>query len=165
MKNCNNCGAEIDDGSIFCPFCGARYDAKKKKEKKSSSTDGAYGGSYDERYGYIPNYGGHRAPVAVGGVTWVTVLSFIFPIVGLILWYVWRFSKPDKSDSAANGALTGTSFMLPIAGVAIWYVSRYRNPQRAKNCATAAFIGVIFTLVYTLVATVLFERFGIVIYF
>ncbi|MDR0299343.1 MAG: hypothetical protein LBI13_04600 [Streptococcaceae bacterium] len=34
-------------------------------------------------------------------------LGFFFPIVGLILWLVWRENYPQKSRSARNGMITG----------------------------------------------------------
>ena len=163
MKNCNNCGAEIDEGSIYCPYCGARYDTKAKKENKQEQKT-CYGGSYDPRYGYIPDYGSYDVPSLEGRSAWVAVLSFILPIVGLILWHTWKYSKPGKSASAANGALAGVSFAIPLAGAFFWYTSRYRNPQHARSCGIAAVLGVVFTIVYTIVAYVLYERFGIVIF-
>ena len=164
MKNCKNCGAEIDEGSIFCPYCGARYDEKTKKEKKTEKAEHTAGGSYDPRYGYIPDYGSYDAPIREGKSLWVAILAFVFPIVGLILWHTWKYSKPGKSESAANGALAGACFAMPIAGFLLWYMWKYRNPTQAKICGLSAIIGVVFSIVYTVVGYILFERFGVNIF-
>lgn len=76
---CPNCGNQIPDGAKFCPGCGA-------------STDG--------RYGYnTPSYGEDS-----GSIGWA-FLGFFFPIVGLILYLVWRNEKPRSAKRAGTGAL------------------------------------------------------------
>ena len=48
------------------------------------------------------------------------VLSFFFPLVGLILWLVWNDSSPKKAKSCGLGALVG--FLSEIALSVIAYV-------------------------------------------
>lgn len=47
------------------------------------------------------------AAVEEGGTTGWAILSFFFPIVGLILFIVWKDSKPKSSSAAGKGALIG----------------------------------------------------------
>lgn len=167
MKHCKNCGAEIDDGSIYCPFCGTRYDEKKKENKTHSDSHTSAGGSYDPRYGYIPDYsaGPFGSPAVKGGCRWVAWLSFAFPLVGLILFYVWRFKDPGKAESAADGALAAVSFGTPIIGAFLWYFWRFSRRDRSKMCGLCAILGVVFSVVYSIVASILYEIYGIQIFF
>lgn len=41
-----------------------------------------------------------------GNTGWA-VLGFFLPIVGLILWLVWKNSRPEDSHQAGKGALIG----------------------------------------------------------
>ena len=47
------------------------------------------------------------AVVEEGGTAGWAILSFFFPIVGLILFIVWKDSKPKSSKAAGKGALIG----------------------------------------------------------
>lgn len=169
MKNCKNCGSEIDEGSIYCPFCGARYDEKKKEsdeKKKKNKTESEYGSDYDPRYGYMPNYGGFGgSPVIEGRSFWIALLSFVFPIVGLILWQVWRYTKPGKSASAANGALAFVSFIAPFSGAILWYFMRMSRPDISRTCGIAAIFGIVFSILLSVVSVILYEVFGLELIF
>jgi len=35
------------------------------------------------------------------------IVCFLFPIVGLILYFVWKSEKPSKSKGACNAAIAG----------------------------------------------------------
>ncbi len=73
MAYCNNCGAQIDDKAVICPFCGV--------EQKNAvvGTDS-------------------------GSILW-GALGFCIPLVGLILFLVWKDSKPKTAKIAGKGAL------------------------------------------------------------
>ena len=45
------------------------------------------------------------------------VLSFFFPVVGLILWLVWMNTSPLKAKSCGKGALIGV-----ISGAVLWLI-------------------------------------------
>ena len=47
------------------------------------------------------------AAVEEGGTTGWAILGFLFPIIGLILFIVWKDSKPKSSSAAGKGALIG----------------------------------------------------------
>ena len=95
---CKHCGKEIGY-SRFCPYCGAENPAElitaHPYEKKKEEKTFGWG-----------------------------ILGFFFPIVGLILFILWREDKPKASESAGLGALisfiTGGGGAI-IAGI-VWFV-------------------------------------------
>ena len=84
MAYCKNCGAQVDDRTIICPFCGANQNTSP-------------------------------AVVDNGGIGW-GILGFCIPIVGLVLFLVWKDQKPKTAKAAGIGALIAV-----IVGV-FWYV-------------------------------------------
>ncbi len=72
---CRNCGKEIPNDSRICPFCG--------KEQSNSNY-----ASYDDS----------------GSIGWA-ILGFFIPLAGLILFLVWKDSKPNCAKKAGVGAL------------------------------------------------------------
>lgn len=58
MKYCNNCGKEVLDNAIICPFCGCAVASKNVEVDKPS--------------------------------TGLNILSFLIPLVGLILFCICR---------------------------------------------------------------------------
>lgn len=81
---CPNCGEQIDEKAVICPKCGVPV-----KANGLASADDA------------PSMG-------------FAVLGFFFPLIGLILYLVWKSDKPLRAKSAGKGALIGF-----IVGVAI----------------------------------------------
>ncbi len=74
---CKNCGAEIDDNAFVCPKCGV-----------------ATGGNKTIKADDAPSTG-------------FAVLSFFIPLIGLILYLVWKSEYPQKAHSCGKGALIG----------------------------------------------------------
>ena len=86
MAFCKNCGKEIDDNAVVCPHCGVI----QKEDLVQNTVDN-------------------------GGFLW-GLLGCCIPIVGLILFLVWRDTKPKTSRAAGIGALVG------VICVAVYYI-------------------------------------------
>jgi hypothetical protein len=138
MKFCHNCGKQIDENAIFCPRCGARVNVRGAK---SSGTNG-YGGynPYGNPYGGNP-YGGAYPVYDTTPSKLVTVISFLFWQVGLILWLVWRNTRPGKAQSALNGTLASACVGMPVLGLVIWLL--WKNDPTKRNIAKIAGISAI----------------------
>ena len=98
MAFCRNCGNQLTDGAAFCANCGS----VQNTNVPASRTD--------------------------NGGFWWGVLGCCVPIVGLILFLVWKDTKPNTAKSAGKGALISVilgvvfyvlSFILAGVGVAL----------------------------------------------
>lgn len=78
MAYCKNCGEQIDDNAVICPKCGV---AQKDLNNSTPVEDN-------------------------GGFGW-GFLGCCIPLVGLILFLVWKDTKPKTSKAAGIGALVG----------------------------------------------------------
>ena len=86
---CNTCGNEINENAVVCPKCGCVTGKSNSVLKQDA-----------------PNTG-------------FAVLGFFFPLIGLILWLIWRTETPLKAHSAGKGALIG---VIVSAAITLFYV-------------------------------------------
>ena len=89
---CRNCGKEIDNNLVQCPYCNTPVNQNQKVVEDSGSM-------------------------------WWGVLGCCVPIVGLVLYIVWKDTKPQSGKKAGIGALIGfvLGTILPIAFYMIIY--------------------------------------------
>ena len=90
---CAKCGAVMDDNAEFCPKCGARAGAE------------AHGVAKDDSVG------------ALG------IVLFCLPLVGAIMYFVWKDDKPKKAKTACYLALGGT-----VLGIVLQVIVTLLNP-------------------------------------
>ena len=69
--------------------------------------------TYNTPYGNDPqqDYGAQQQSNDSGSFGWA-VLGFFIPLVGLILWLVWKDTKPKSAKMAGIGALVGVGISL-----------------------------------------------------
>lgn len=77
MKYCAKCGKAINKDAVVCVHCGCSVDGKKPSEDQDSDNIG-----------------------------W-GILGFFIPIVGFILWLMWKDKMPKKAKKLGIGALIG----------------------------------------------------------
>ena len=86
MAFCRVCGAQIRDEAVICPQCGV---AQKETTTPAVNDNGSFG--------------------------WA-VLGCCIPLVGLILFLIWKDTQPNNAKKAGIGALVSV-----ICGV-VFYV-------------------------------------------
>lgn len=91
---CKNCGKEISDNAYVCPNCGVRVN--DDAERRASELDADSGSK----------------------VGW-GILSFLIPIVGLILYCMWKVERPQTAKVCGKCALA--SVIVSVA-ITILYV-------------------------------------------
>lgn len=91
MAFCRNCGKEIDNRAVICPYCGV------PQENKPEVVDS-------------------------GSFGW-GLLGCCIPLVGLILFLVWKDTKPKSAKAAGIGALVSVGIgvlyylLVIVAGI------------------------------------------------
>ena len=92
---CKNCGALVDENSLYCNKCGTRLD---NTQSVSVSEDRS-------SFGFA-------------------LLGFFVPLAGLIFFLIYESKKPKRAKSAGKGALIGfiTEIILSIVVVILYVV-------------------------------------------
>ena len=90
MAFCKNCGVEINEGTTFCPNCGTKQDNVGVTNEAQPQ----------------PQYTAQPQVVDNGGFGW-GLLGCCIPIVGLVLFLVWKDNKPNTAKAAGVGAIVG----------------------------------------------------------
>lgn len=86
---CKNCGAQIDDRAVVCPHCGVPTDNYAAKPQGVASDDAPSGG--------------------------FLALCLFFPLLGLILYLVWKDQYPQRAKSCGKGAIIGVCLEVGLS--------------------------------------------------
>lgn len=82
---CRNCGKEIDDRAYVCPNCGVKVKDELTEQRESRAAANS-----DADSGSKAGWG---------------ILSFLIPIVGLILFCMWKNERPKTASVCGKCAL------------------------------------------------------------
>lgn len=101
---CTKCGKEIRNDASFCPYCGNKVIQP-----------------YQNNYPSYQNYQNYQSyqtprsnPADTGSMAW-GVLGFFLPVVGFILWLVWKDERPLDAKVAGKGALISVIIQVGIS--------------------------------------------------
>lgn len=106
MAFCKYCGKEIEENVAFCAHCGA---AQKEQTAEADPTPVQTATQYQTSAPQMQEPDN-------GGFGW-GLLGCCVPVVGLILFLVWKDTKPKTAKAAGIGALVSV-----IATVLIYVV-------------------------------------------
>lgn len=101
MKYCSKCGKEIMDEAVICPGCGCAQENNVQNNVQGNSVPQIKEALSDIQKEAWRNSG------------WL-LLGFFIPIVGLILYLVWKETNPSKAKAVGCGALIG--FVISLCG-------------------------------------------------
>ena len=108
---CTQCGYETDQSFQYCPNCGA-----EQIRSQESAPQQDFAPTYTQTQSTQP------AVVDNGGFGW-GLLGCCIPLVGLILFLVWKDTKPKTAKAAGIGALVsvGLSLVLSILSTVLGF--------------------------------------------
>jgi hypothetical protein len=105
---CKNCGEPLNENDRVCPACGTPVE---KTGPKGAPNNGpqtyAYGGNSNTGNQTYQYSGPQYQPTPDTGSKGWGVLGCCFPLIGLILFLVWKDDKPRSAKAAGIGALIG----------------------------------------------------------
>ena len=105
---CKNCGQQIDNNAVVCPHCGVATENYKAQPKTEEQDDRSAG---------------------------FAVLCFFFPVVGLILWLVWKDNLPLRAKSCGKGAIIGV--IVEVAFIILYVVLIFAAASYAATLSIA----------------------------
>lgn len=91
---CNHCGSEYEDHKPYCPQCG-------------------YSNSKTETYEYAQENVEATSNEDKGGFGW-GLLGCCVPVAGLVLYLVWKESKPNTAKAIGIGALVSVILSMAL---------------------------------------------------
>ncbi len=95
MIYCSRCGKQNPDSASFCESCGAPIKVAIKPQNNNPNDSKSFGFAF---------------------------LGFLFPLIGLILYIVWRKDMPLRASSVGKGALIAVIIEI-IVGILILVIS------------------------------------------
>ena len=124
MRYCTDCGSPVNAGDAFCQNCGAKI------EEIHSDDATVFGSSekYVDTRDYTPK-------------PFLTVISFIFWWLGLIIYAVNKKERPGRASSAIKGVIAFLCMLVPIAGLFMFIAWRRDRRDYARAAGIAAIVG------------------------
>lgn len=116
MKKCQYCGKSMTSDLLVCPHCGQPVPGALKGSFNNTSSVKVPDDAQKETVNAVPNVGSRikQNSADSGSFGWA-VLGFLIPLVGLVLFLVWRRDRPLSANSSGIGALVSV-----ISNVVFW---------------------------------------------
>lgn len=120
MPHCRNCGGLLNGTEINCPSCGVLVPQKDSSEMQQEAVrlNQVYT-TEQPKPAYTATHAYGKPAQAENGPTFLWgLLGFFVPLAGLILFLVWKDTKPKSAKAAGIGALVSV-----ILGVVLYILA------------------------------------------
>lgn len=97
---CRNCGKEIDNNAYVCPNCGVKVKDELAERREQQAT-----ANLEADSGSKAGWG---------------VLSFFIPLVGLILFLMWKTDRPKTASVCGKCALAAV--IVEVVAVILYVI-------------------------------------------
>ena len=137
MSFCSRCGTQVKDTALFCPNCGTRITVMTGNNGSQNYNQGINyqsPGGYDQQINYNQStdytsqqnytqqyYNNGQMFTPDGNSTGLNVISFLIPLVGLILYIIYHDKQPIKAKGVGKWALIG--FIINFISIFIFMFS------------------------------------------
>lgn len=108
MAFCPGCGSAIEPDTKHCPECG----------RKLYENEGGVAQPYVAQPQTVYSPQMNMQPVDNGSFGWA-VLGFFLPVVGLVLFLVWKDEKPKSAKQAGLGAFVCVVLSVVLAALCV----------------------------------------------
>jgi len=99
ISNCNKCGAPIDDDMEVCQYCGSLNPNFRRNTDQE--------GEFFKNYPVVENNPDITQNDIDNPSIVLNIIGFIFPVLGLILYFTNRNSKPQLSSVLLKWCIAG----------------------------------------------------------
>lgn len=99
MAYCTNCGTELENGANKCPFCGLPQTPTPTPTSTNTIYTSDSNSKNEDTGGFLYGF-----------------IGCCIPIVGLILFLVWKDTQPKNAKAAGIGAL------ISVICIVVFYV-------------------------------------------
>ena len=119
---CPNCGSQNTDQATFCVNCGNAL-KNTPGEPATPTPPPSYTPNPPSNPGY-QQYGSQRPAPVDKADTILQVVAFCFPIVGLVLYFVWKDSRPNSAKQICTASAIGFGvgvvfYLIMVAGASV----------------------------------------------
>lgn len=107
IKFCPNCQKEVSRKTEVCEDCGFEFAPEKEQEASNKVIN-------IEKYDPVPVF------------LW-TVLSFLFPIVGVILFFVFKKNRSVRAEACKDGFIIGAIVWTLVIMFLLFFMVDYKE--------------------------------------
>lgn len=105
MKYCSRCGEKVDENAKFCQSCGCSLE--------NHNTDNNNTDNNTNNENKNPSFNLNISKDSINLL--LLILGVFVPIVGLVLYIVYKDSDPEKAKSAGKGAIIGVLISVGLS--------------------------------------------------
>lgn len=102
---CQYCGKQINEDSRFCQYCGRELNNSGGERSQTEGFRNSQGSWEQPRY---------QQPVRDFNSIGFNVLSFFFPVIGLILFCIWHGTYPKRAHGIGLWSLIGAGVCIVV---------------------------------------------------
>ena len=106
---CKNCGKMLDSKANFCEYCGEKVEREREEKRVYCTFCGKEILESDVICPYCMKKVKKNLEFAGldSQIKLLCILSFLFPIMGLVLWIIFKDNEYEKSQKILNWTIMG----------------------------------------------------------
>lgn len=120
MFYCQNCGAQLQDNTTVCPYCGAQIPPVYRQDPQPNYQQPNYQQPNYQQPNYQPVGGGYRANIKKRDIAVCVILSIVTCGIYGLIWFFYLVNDLNVAAQTPSDKTPGTVLLLTIVTCGIY---------------------------------------------